>query len=115
MSSIRPGRDGEALPQGTRIFRIGKNAQLSPEASRQRKALPTMFEPSTDDRESASKCISVWVEELTVADQGWAIMGAKPACTAVACLQVDEVSAIPAQQGFLVMRAQWEAAKLPNG
>lgn len=115
MSSIRPGRDGEPLPRGTLVFRIGKSAQPSPEAQRQRKALPVMFEPSSADKASASKCISIWVEELTVADQGWAMMGANPKNTVVACLEADAICGVPAQPGFQPMRTVWEAARLPNG
>lgn len=115
MSSIRPGRDGEPLPPRTLVFRIGKNAQLSPEAQRRRRALPIMFEPSSDDKASASKCISIWVEELTVADQGWAMMGANPKNTVVACLEADAIWAVPAPSGFEPMRTQWEVARLPGG
>jgi hypothetical protein len=111
MSSFRQGQDGEPLPAGTLIFRIGKGAKLSQEAIREGKALPMMFEPSSDDKKSVSKCISVWVEELTVADQGWAIMGSNPANTLAACMNADDVCGAPAQDGFNPMHTCWETAK----
>lgn len=43
-----------------------------------------MFELSTEDKKSTGQRLSVWVEELTIADQAWGIMGAKPAYTLVA-------------------------------
>lgn len=110
MDNIRPGKDGEPLPHGTLVFRVGKNAWLSDVALEGRKALPVMFEPSSDDKKSKSKCISIWVEALTVADQGWAIMGAKPAYTAVACLDSEKVRAIPPTGEFQPFQVQWEQA-----
>lgn len=74
-----------------------------------------MFEPSSADKKSESKCISIWVEALTVADQAWAMMGAKPANTVVACFRADAVAAVPAQPGFAPMRTVWETAVVDNG
>lgn len=115
MSSIRPGQDGAPLPQGTLIFRIGKGAKLSPEAIRQGKAMPVMFEPSSSDEESPSKRISVWVEELTVADQGWAMMGSNPANTVAACLNADDIITAAVPPEFQPMRTCWETARLDDG
>jgi hypothetical protein len=122
MSTLCPGIDGTPVPDGVLIFRIGKNAQLSPAGIGRRKASPAMFELSTDDKNSPGKRLSVWLEELTVADQAWAFMGANPERTVVACLNVDSIHAMPVQPGFSSLRVEWEQGltedasgnKLPN-
>jgi hypothetical protein len=100
MCTLSPGNDGDRLPPGTLVFRIGKNAHVSPAGLDyvlgQRKALPEMFQPSGDEER-----LSVWVEELTIADQAWAIMGCKPANTVVACLTVDNIRAIMPPDHFV--------------
>jgi len=73
-----------------------------------------MFEPSSADKGSESKSISIWVEELTVPDQGWAMMGAKPNNTVVACIDADKIAQAPAQAGFQPMKAVWEKATVQN-
>jgi hypothetical protein len=115
MSTLHPGNDGDQLPAGTLVFRIGKNTQLSPAALEGKRASPEMFELSTDDKNSPGKRLSVWVEGLTVADQAWALMGAKPERTVVACLSVDSINAIPAQPGFSALRVEWEQAVTQEG
>jgi len=94
MTKPRPGSDGDLLPAGTLVFRIGKRADPSPEALKQKKPPEILFKPSSDDEESPGKRLSIWVEELTLPDQGWAFMGCDPAKTMVACLNVDAIRAI---------------------
>ena len=112
MATIRPGKDGDVLPVGTLIFRIGKNSDFSPAALEKRKALPVLFELSSEDKASLGQRASIWVEELTIADQAWDFMGANPARTIVACLNVDDVHAIPAQPGFSRLRCEWELGRV---
>jgi hypothetical protein len=112
---LRPGSDGEPLPESTLIFRIGKDVHLNVVAMEQRKALPGMFELSGTDKKSAGQRLSVWVEELTIADQGWAFMGAKPVNTVVACLDVDDIRAIPRQEPFHPLDVHWEQAVFDDG
>jgi len=69
-----------------------------------------MFQMSSDDKESEGKRLSIWVEELTIADQAWEFMGARPECDAVACLCVDRIRLIPSQPGFDPPRVEWEQA-----
>jgi hypothetical protein len=114
MSTIRPGKDGEPLPPGTLVFRVGTNSQLNVVAIQQHKVSPIMFEPSSGDKESVGKRISIWVEHLTVADRAWAIMGSKPTYTVVACLDSEKVRAIPAPAGFQPLDAEWEQAVRPD-
>ena len=75
MTKPRPGSDGEPLPAGTLVFRVGKRADPSPEALKQKKPPEILFKPSSDDEESPGKRLSIWVEELTLPDQGWAFTG----------------------------------------
>src|SRR5208337_3628436 len=103
---LRSGNDGEPLPDGTLIFRIGKDIHLNSVAKEQRKALPGMFELSGKDKASPGHRLSVWIEELTVADQGWAFMGSRPVNTVVACLNVDDIRAMPRQQPFDALDVQ---------
>jgi hypothetical protein len=112
---LRLGSDGEPLPDGTLIFRIGKDVHLNKMAMEQRKALPGMFELSETDKKSDGQRLSVWIEELTIADQGWAFMGAKPVNTVVACLNVDEIRLIPRQEPFHAIDVQWEQAMFDDG
>jgi hypothetical protein len=115
MSTTHPGKDGDPLPNGALIFRIGKNTHASPAAIEQRKALPAMFELSSEDKESPGQRLSIWAEELTIADQAWDFMGANPARTIVACLNVDKVRAIQAQPGFVPLQIEWEQALIDDG
>jgi hypothetical protein len=115
MKSISPGRNGDPLPEGTLVFRIGKNTYASPSAIRENKAHPEMFKPSTNDEDSEGKRLSVWVEELTVADQAWDFMGSRPASTVVACLTVDAVRSIQPPDSFARLDVEWEQAKLDDG
>lgn len=84
--------------------------KLSPEALRRGRASPEMFELSSEDKKSDGQRLSVWVEELTVADQAWDFMGARDDCNVVACLSVDGISSIPAPPGFEPLRVEWEGA-----
>jgi len=106
------GNDGDPVPAGIKIFRIGKNTDLNPAAIERREALPIMFELSTADRAAVVPRLSVWVETLTIADQAWDFMGSNPARTVVACLSVDAVNVIPAQPGFAALRVEWERAMI---
>ena len=115
MTKPRPGSDGDLLPAGTLVFRIGKRADPSPEALKQKKPPEILFKPSSDDEESPGKRLSIWVEELTLPDQGWAFMGCDPAKTMVACLNVDAIRAIQPPEPFDPLGAEWEQALLPDG
>jgi hypothetical protein len=111
MSKVRAGKDGEPVPAGTRVFRIGKRTQLSPEAKRTGRASPEMFELSSEDKNSEGQRLSIWVEEITIADQAWDFMGAKEECDIVACLCVDGILSIPSQTDFERPRVEWETAR----
>ncbi len=115
MPTIRPGDDGANLPPGTLVFRIGKKAYLNPEALKKKKALEVMFKPSSSDEKSPGKRLSIWVEELTIADQGWSIMGSEPSNTVVACLNVDEIRAVAPPTPFQSLEVEWERALTEDG
>jgi hypothetical protein len=115
MNKLRPGKDGDPVPAGTLIFRIGIKTKLSPEALRKGKASPEMFELTSEDKESEGQRLSIWVEELTIADQAWDFMGAKPERNIVACLTVDKILSIPPQAGFEPPRVEWEKALTVDG
>jgi hypothetical protein len=108
MTRVQPGIDGVRLPVGTLVFRIGESAHLSPEAKRQKKAMAIMFRPTTADRESKSKCISVWVEDLTLPDEAWSMMGARPKNTVVACLNSEKIRSVVPPSGLAPMDLQWD-------
>lgn len=122
MTAPTPGNDGDPVPGGVKIFRIGKKTDPNAVALERRKALEIMFELSSEDKEAEVPRLSVWVESMTVADQAWDFMGSNPARTVVACLTVDAVHAILAQPGFTRLRVEWERAmtvdsngnKVPN-
>jgi hypothetical protein len=90
-------------------------AQLNQEAIRQRKASEIMFNLSSRDKASPRKRVSVWVEELTIADQAWAIMGSIPARTIVACFNSDDILAIEPPAPFHGLTLEWERALLDDG
>ena len=103
------------MPAGTLVFRVGKRADPSPKALEQKKPPEILFKPSSEDEDSPGKRLSIWVEELTLPDQGWAFMGCDPAKTMVACLAVDAIQAIQAPEPFAPLGAEWEQALLPDG
>src|SRR5207302_3211753 len=105
MPGISPGSDGEPLPAGTRIFRIARGVHLSPETIRQQVVTESMFQPSSSDLR-----LSVWVEELTIADQAWTFLNENPKNNIVLCLSTELVRAIPPEQGFAAMDVEWELA-----
>ncbi len=69
MSILRPGKEGDPLPCGTIVFRISESRNVNFVAMEERRALPGMFELSTPEKKSKHKRLSIWAEELTVADQ----------------------------------------------
>ena len=81
----------------------------------ERRALPGMFELSSPEKKSEHKRPSIWVEELTVADQAWDFMGKNPKHTVVACSDVDLIRAIEPPKGFKPRNAEWEKAKNRDG
>jgi hypothetical protein len=112
---LLPGIDGDPLPAGTLIFRIGTKLHLSPEALDKKRALPEMFKPSSRDEESAGRRLSIWVEELTLPDQAWVFAGCDPEKAVVACLNSDAVRAIQAPEPFDSLDLEWEQALLDDG
>jgi hypothetical protein len=69
-----------------------------------------MFELSSEDKKSEGQRLSIWAEELTIADQAWDFMGAREECDIVACLCVDGILSIPPQTDFEQPRVEWEKA-----
>lgn len=115
MTALVPGNDGDPVPAGLRIFRIGRDTDVSPVVIERKKALEIMFELSEEDKEAEVPRLSVWVEPLTVADQAWDFMGKKPNRTVVACLSVDAVNAIQPEDQFVPLRVEWERAMVDDG
>lgn len=112
---LQPGEDGEPLPEATPVFRIAKNNEINDVAASGRRALEILFKPTSDDEKSPGQRLSIWVEEMTLPDQAWAIMGFDPKKTIVACLNSDDVMAVDAPEPFEGLRAEWEAALLTDG
>lgn len=108
MVDLRPGPDGEQLPPNTFVFRIGKAVHLSPVAIRNGRPLPGMFELSSEEKATIEKRLSVWAEELTVADEAWEIMKKNPANTVVACLNTNVIRTIKP------LDVEWECALTEN-
>ena len=77
--------------------------------------LPGLFELTDEDKNSPGMRLSVWAEELTVADQAWDFMGSKPKNTLVVCLNVDDVRGIAPPEGFFALNVEWEQALRPDG
>jgi hypothetical protein len=80
-----------------------------------KRALEIMFQPSSRELESLGKRLSVWIEQLTLADQAWAFMGCNPKKTVVACLSVDDICAIEPPESLRALRVEWEKALKPDG
>lgn len=112
---LQPGKDGEPLPPNTLVFRIGKNVHVNASLMERQQVLPGLFELTDEDKNSPGMRLSVWAEELTVADQAWDFMGSKPKNTIVACLNTDDVRAIEPPEPMSALDVQWEKAELPNG
>jgi len=115
MSTLRPGKEGDPLPCGTLVFRISESRNTNFVALEERKALPGMFELSTQEKNSEHKRLSIWAEELTIADQAWDFMGKKPKYTTAACIRVDKIRAVVPPEGFVPLDAVWEKAKNGGG
>lgn len=115
MTAPVSGNDGAPVPEGLRIFRIGRDIDVSPVVIERKKALEIMFELSEEDKEAEIPRLSVWVEALTVADQAWDFMGKKPNRTVVACLSVGAVNAIQPGDTFGPIRVEWERAMVNDG
>ena len=107
---LQPGSDGEPLPPNTLIFRIGRDVHASAALLERREVLPGLFELTDEDKNSPGMRLSVWAEELTVADQAWDFMGSKPKNTLVVCLNVDDVRGIAPPEGFSALNVEWEQA-----
>jgi hypothetical protein len=112
---LQPGSDGDPVPSGTLIFRVGRDVHASEAALERRVPLPGLFELSETDKNAPIPRLSVWVEELSVADQAWDFMGSRPKNTLVACLTVDAVRSINTPEGFAAPDVEWEKALLPDG
>src|SRR5689334_16325813 len=103
-----PGNDGEPVPPGTRIFRVGKHIDVNAVTLEERRPLESFFQPSSNDIR-----LSTWVEELTVADQAWGFLrGNRPAYNVVACLNTDGIRAISPPAGFQPLDVVWEPATI---
>lgn len=112
---LQPGSDGDPLPPHTLIFRIGSNVQVSTATIESGEVPPGLFELSSEDKKSEGKRLSVWAEELTVADQAWDFIGSKPKYTIVACLTTDDVRGIEPRGKLSRLDVQWEKALLADG
>jgi hypothetical protein len=112
---LHPGSDGEPLPSGTLIFRIGRDVHLNSALRERGNVSPGIFELTQEDKNSPGTRLSVWVEELTIADQAWCFMGSKPKNTLVACLHSDRIREITPPEGFARLDVEWERALNPDG
>jgi len=83
------------VPPNMWVLRVGKDVAVSELASLPCSPAPIrMFVLSTADKTSDRAHLSVFVEELTVADQAWAILGSKPNYTVVACASVVMINSV---------------------
>lgn len=110
MNTVPPGKDGDPVPTGTLVFRIAENTEPSPVAIETGKASPMMFTLTSADKNSRGQRLSIWVEELTIADQAWGFLQRKPRQAFALCLSVDEICKIPAPAGQTPLRVEWEQA-----
>ena len=77
--------------------------------------LPGLFELADEHKNSPGMRLSVWAEELTVADQAWDFMGSKPKNTLVVCLNTDDVRGIAPPERFFALNVEWEQALRRTG
>ena len=115
MSKLNPGADGESLPASVTVFRIGERLDANAEAIARQKALEMFFKPTSQDEKSPGKRLSVFAEELTVADEGWAILGSRPKKSVVACFEVEAILNVVPPPPFKPLEVHWEVALFDDG
>ena len=112
MHAILPGPDGSSVPKCCWIQRIGA-VSVSDIAMQHSTAPPSMFELSSKDKEAGIPRLSVFVHDLTTADEAWAILGGNPKNTVVACANVETVNQVfetDKQKNIITLVVQWERA-----
>ena len=70
---------------------------------------------SSPEKKSEYKRLSIWAEDLTIADQAWDFMGKNPKHTVVACSDVERIRAIEPPKGFDGLNAVWKKARNRDG
>src|SRR5437879_331674 len=91
MSDLRRGSDGEPIPSGEVVLRMGIPSM---DFALRRKASPNWFELSTEDKKMDVPRLSVFCEKLTSPRQAWQLLGSREEYTAVVRLDVDDVREI---------------------
>ena len=91
MTPPRRGKDGQAVPDGETVLRLGVPSMDFAEHGR---ASPNWFELSTEDKQRIPPRFSVFCENMTTARQAWELQGSRAAYSAVARLKVEVIRAI---------------------
>jgi hypothetical protein len=111
---LQPGQEGERLPDGVIVLRLGKlskDAQLAPEANEMH------FTLSSEDKASKLQALTVWAEELTSAQTARDLMGANRAeYRLVLHLNVDDIRAIryPSDSTESMLEVVWDPDTHPG-
>ncbi len=108
---IRPGADGESLPDGVWVLRLALTALVSEGAGHAPKVSPVAFALSDMDCESSNPRLSVFAEDLTTPGQAWALLGRDPRYGFAIHLAVDAVRSlrpVPDSPAVPSLDVQWE-------
>ncbi len=106
MSTLTPGPTGSPVAPEAWVLRVGQ-VVVNEVATSSAHAPPNMFELTSDDKKSPVPRLSVFAEELTIADQAWAILGCQPKHTVVACAQVERINSLSNAAGIRT-EVQWD-------
>ena len=87
---VRPGADGDPVPDGSRVIRLAVRSKDLQETG---KVLPLTFKLSSTERQDKPARLSVFVEDLTTPAQAAVILG-RESYTLVVRLEVDQVGSL---------------------
>lgn len=91
MSEVRRGEDGEPVPPGETVLRLGIPSM---DFAERRRASPNWFELSSEDKLQIPPKVSVFCAKLTTPSQAWELQGGREEYTAAAWLNVDQVRSL---------------------
>ena len=109
-TELLPGDDGESLPAGEKVLRLGKQ---TPEFLKHGRPSRLAFTPTSEDKASANPRVSVYAERLTTPGQAQALSAKPDEYTVAFRLGVDAIRALrpdPDHAEVGGLDVQWEKA-----
>ena len=114
MSELRPGNDGEPLPDGEWVSRTWKRKFISKDGA----IGELLFMPTTEDKKDPRHRLSVWVERLTTEENAFLLSNTTSAEAILVRLNVDDVRGIRPQPDSIDvphLQAEWHPLIHPDG